>query len=214
MNYYQVPMLSNSKLGDLDRMHNEKFKPSDEILEKAFKAGNQIDYSLFEPQNLDLEDPNLANIRKMQEQVMAHPLFKAYYNHPHCKHQHEVYRIIQGIPFKCKLDSYLKSKNLIMEFKSTACKSEQSFMQAAFGEQLNYDRQIALYMNLANVDKCIFVGVSKFNFKVFVLIVERDDKVFKQGMKKLRDALGIFQQYQQFIKLNYPLWNCLTTKNE
>ena len=214
MNYYQVKCLSNSQLGELDRMQNEKFRPSEEILQRAFQVGNQIDYSLFEPQNVDKDDPNLPNILKMKEAVMEHSLFKAYYNHPECKHQHEVYRIISGIPFKCKLDSYLKRFKLIMEFKSTACKSEQSFMQAAFGEQLNYDRQIALYMNLANVDKCIFVGISKVNFKVFVLVVERDDKIFKQGMKKLRDALAIFQQYRPFIDLQYPLWNCLTTKNE
>jgi len=108
MNYYQVPMLSNSQLGELDRMQNEKFRPSEEILQRAFQVGNQIDYSLFEPQNVDKDDPNLPNILKMKEAVMEHSLFKAYYNHPECKHQHEVYRIISGIPFKCKLDSYLK----------------------------------------------------------------------------------------------------------
>lgn len=212
--YYTLPLLSNSQLGELDRLHNEKFKPSEEVLAKAFKAGNQIDYSLFEPVLLDKEDPNLPNILKMKEAVMANDLFKAYYNHPDCKHQHEIYRLVKGIPFKCKLDSYLKPLSLFMEFKSTACKTKQSFMQAAFGEQLNYDRQIALYMNLAKVDKCIFVGVSKFNFQVFILIVERGDKIYKQGYKKLQDTLAIFQQYRPFINLQYPLWNCLNTKNE
>jgi hypothetical protein len=203
MDYYKVPMLSNSYLGELDRLVNDKFMPSEEVLQKAFYVGNQVDYSLFEQDKLDSTNPELESILQMRDAVMKHPLFQAYYKHPQAKHQHEVYRLIQGVPIKGKLDSWIKPIKTFCEFKTTACLTLDAFVKLAFGT-LNYDRQIATYMQLTKADTCILVAVSKKNHKVFSYIVKRGDNTYKQGLQKLNEALKLYLEYQEFSNFEYP----------
>ena len=196
-------MLSNSYLGELDRIVYDKFMPSEEVLNKAFYIGNQVDYSLFEQDKLDSSNPELESVLAMREAVLKHPLFQAYYNHPQAKHQYEIYRLIKGVPMKGKLDSFIKLLKTIFEFKTTSCLTQDAFLKMAFGT-LNYDRQIAKYMNLANADTCILFAVSKKNHKTFSYIVKRGDKIYNQGLQKLNDAIKLYFEYREFSNFKYP----------
>lgn len=92
------------------------------------------------------------------------------------------------IPAKCKFDALGLKFKKAADYKSTAAKSSKQFIDSIY--HFNYDRQAAWYMDLANVDQMIYIGISKSINKatkkhdIYKYVIKRGDETYLSGLKK------------------------------
>lgn len=86
---------------------------------------------------------------------------------------------------RCKFDLWMPAARFGGDLKSTAATTQAQFEDAV--RYFDYDRQRAVYMTLSGAKKDVLIGVSKKNFKVFKIFIDRDSELFKSGMEKFID---------------------------
>jgi hypothetical protein len=71
------------------------------------------------------------------------------------------------------------------DIKSTVCTTQKAFEQSL--EYFDYDRQRAWYMDISGAVRDVLIGISKENFKVFIVTITRDSEIYKRGREKYQE---------------------------
>lgn len=185
--YYQLGELgyiSNSDLSALNRELYGGFRPSN--LSDIFAFGNLFDYMITEPDKINEEFGFIYNEHNVKDVIevsqsdikLAKDMREAYLEHPtvkatflDAKMQHIVIRerlpvTMYGktiyIKARIKLD-LVKPRVIGGDIKTTTCRTLEDFKDSIFN--LNYDRQGAYYMDVAKLDRFMFIGVCRHKNK-------------------------------------------------
>jgi len=177
-------------------------------LQKIYDFGNLVDAMKTEAEKVShsdmswTEDGRTVNFtaeefekaKLMTEALEANPLLELAFRDMKAQYivRREAFKIEWDgheviLKARCKFDG-LKRRHMALDIKTTACTTQAQF-EAAF-EFFDYDRQAAWYMDLAEVDKMLYIGVSKHKNKrtkkhdVFVIAVERGDARYESGKRK------------------------------
>ena len=93
------------------------------------------------------------------------------------------YKGIQfSMPVRCKWDIWRQDWGWGGDIKSTTATTQEQFEAAI--RYFDYDRQRAWYMDIANSDKDVLIGISKKNFKIFKVFINRESELYKTGLQK------------------------------
>ena len=93
------------------------------------------------------------------------------------------YKGIQfSMPVRCKWDIWRQDWGWGGDIKSTTATTQAQFEAAI--RYFDYDRQRAWYMDIANSDKDVLIGISKKNFKIFKVFINRESELYKTGLQK------------------------------
>lgn len=208
MNYYvDFPeYVSNSDLGALKKaLRAEAEMPG---LQKIYDFGNLVDAMKTEKEKVNLQDSTLTEgqrvIKFAQDEMeratlmtraldadpllslaFANCLFQYVVMRKQFKIEYDGHEIV--IPARCKYDGFIR-KQLAIDIKTTACTTQEQF-EAAF-DFFDYDRQGAWYMDLGQVDRMLYVGVSKKpnkrtgKYDVFKIAIVRGDARYNSGKAK------------------------------
>lgn len=187
--FNHVKGLSNSGMGKVQDWLDGR---EDKVMpEKAFRFGSMVDAMLTQPDELDetLSDEELLRGFKLSQTAKSNPLCSILLD------KGEVQAILtktvklefEGIEFevegKCMLDIYLPKMKIGADIKTTAAKSYNQFLSSI--ERFSYDRQAFWYMEIAELDRFPFIGLSKTkNVDPFVPIVKRGDPIWLSGKEK------------------------------
>lgn len=86
------------------------------------------------------------------------------------------------IPAKCKYDYWNQKLYFGGDLKTTEARDQANFESAA--KWFGYNQQAAWYMDITQSDRFIIIGVSKWNFKTFMITFKRDDEGYLEGKRK------------------------------
>jgi hypothetical protein len=201
-NYFDLPEVSSSDLGALERLFYGRPDNRAE-LEEIFNFGSLVDAMLTERELLDytscsLRVPGKLDIHysplvwRQAERLAGHlrkdpvvarmlPVMKGQYIFRRTldfSYDGEEYKIRA----RCKFDLYTKLYQTGLDFKTTACKTKKEFVNAV--DHFDWDKQGAWYMDLARIDYHWIVGVSKVTGEIFKHVIERGDATHKRGVEK------------------------------
>jgi hypothetical protein len=199
-NYYKLPEVSSSDLGELKRVWYNTERPD---LEEIFNFGSLVDAMLTErhlldavscslmvPGSLDLHfsplvwrqaDTLADNLRNDPAIALMLPAMRGQY----------IFRRTLDFTFegeelrirgRCKFDLFSKAHKTGLDFKTTSCETLKAFIAAV--DFFDWNKQAAWYMDLARIDRHWIVGVSKKNGQVFKYAIERGDENHKRGVAK------------------------------
>ena len=194
--YYLRPEVSNSDLTDLKNQlwPREMPDPTD-----AYKFGNLIDAMITESDRVDYFRRTLGELQFTPEEFeKAEKMKRAFYNDEFCrtlatgaagqcvmvKRRDFNYN---GYAFeldtRCKWDLWRQDWGWGSDIKSTAATSQSQFEAAA--RYFDYDRQRAFYMGVSGSERDVLIGISKTNFKVFKIFINRNTSFYKEGEQKV-----------------------------
>lgn len=198
--YYSRPEVSNSDLSALD----DYFKGADGAdpnRENAYRLGGLIDAMITEPEKVNHYKLTFGDtVCTREEFELAKEMRKAFMRDqfavgllkasvPQKVFADEVNLTYGDFPFslrmRCKYDLWAPPGIIGGDLKSTTATTQQQFEDAV--RHFSYDRQRAVYMTLSGAKKDVLIGVSKKNFKVFKIFIDRESELFKSGMEKFTD---------------------------
>ncbi|MFA5849973.1 MAG: PD-(D/E)XK nuclease-like domain-containing protein [Bacteroidales bacterium] len=193
--YYKRPEVSNSDLSWLKQQLWPREMPDPT---EAYKFGSLIDAMITEPQRVDYFKYTVGDVRYQKTDFdLALKMKKAFYQDELCnallEHstgQAEMSREMEilygGLPFslnvRCKWDFWAEMLKHGADLKSTTATSQSEFEAACL--HFDYDRQRAWYMDIAQTDKDILIGISKKNFKIFKIFTTRESEFYQSGKDK------------------------------
>ena len=200
INYFDLPEVSSSDLGELERMFYNRARPD---LEEIFNFGSLVDAMLTERHKLDpyalcLTEDGGRIIQytgevwrlalKLEVALRADPVVARLL--PGMKGQYIFRRTLafqyEGEEYKirarCKFDLFTRIHKIGLDFKTTSCKTKKEFIGAI--DHFDYDKQAAWYMDLAKIDYHWIVGVSKSTGEIFKYVVQRGDETHARGVAK------------------------------
>ena len=212
--YYDRSEVSNSDLSALFKYFNPDFIDYD--LKEAYRFGNLVDAMITETSKLDFfklthDDYEQPFSREQWEQAEA--MKKSAYKDDFVRQLLELatfQKVFSGpvdltygnIPFslimRCKFDLWMQLLGWGGDIKSTTATSQKKFEDACY--HFDYDRQRAVYMTLSGAPKDVLIGISKVNFKVFKITINKDDDFYNSGMVKFTDLA--FKYWSLFENFN------------
>jgi hypothetical protein len=86
---------------------------------------------------------------------------------------------------RCKWDLWRNDWGWGGDIKSTTAETQSQFEAAC--KHFDYDRQRAWYMDIAGAQRDVLIGISKKNFKVFKIAINRESNFYKDGKEKYLD---------------------------
>jgi hypothetical protein len=210
--FEQTGFVSNSTLKDLGRSLSvdESFNPN---LQKIFDFGSLIDAYTTDKTEVEKYEQLFDEDEKQKAKLMSQAcesdtVFAMLLST--CKTQHEIYRnsfefthdgYTLTLPVRIKLD-FFKRPVLAGDLKTTASETMKAFYEALYF--FDYDQQSALYMDVARVDRFMFVGVGKKKkhgkHPIFKYAVQRGDEMYESGKKKY--SYLMFKYYFLIHNLN------------
>lgn len=196
--YFSRPEISNSELGALE----SELSMDDQLFgdrKKAYRFGTLLDTMITSPGNYNYFKNSIGGITYEPEEIsLAKSMRKAFYMDSFCvtlldisQTQLVAVRDVEFqtatesfvLPMKCKFDFFVKILKQGYDLKSTVATSQQQFENVC--ERFNYDRQTAVYMTIANIDRMGIIGISKKNNKIFKKLIQRGDETFNKGYEKM-----------------------------
>lgn len=194
--YYERSEVSNSELSSLESELSGKDPIVGGDKESAYRFGSLYDAILTETFRVDFNKRTVDGIEAIPEEWdKAIKMRRSFMENKFCMDilkfcdtqvvtVADVHLEYQGVPYmlpmRCKWDFY--SPDISADLKSTIASSQAQFENVC--ERFNYDRQCAVYMTIAGVDRMALLGVSKKNHQVFMKFVTKGDKFYNQGMEK------------------------------
>lgn len=195
-NYFLRKEVSNSDLTAL-KMRLSAREPVDYTA--AFRFGNLIDAMITTNNRVDYRKYTVGNERyTKQEFQLAEKMKRAYFQDEYCrsllpteieKQKIDLRRLdfdFNGYKFsldcRCKWDLWLKQQGFGGDIKSTVAETQQQFESAV--KYFDMDRQRAFYMDIGGSDMDVIIGISKKNFKVFKIFINRESDIYKSGRDK------------------------------
>ncbi len=159
--------------------------------EKAFRIGTLAHAVLFEPDKITEQEkgtPEYYSVCQYGETFMNDPLCINIFKHPEILFEHEHYHKRNGFKVKSKSDGEIKSKSLILEYKTLSVKDETDFLTSV--EHFDYDLSAAWYILVTGLDNVLIAAVSKsVKNKLFKLIIQKGDKWHQRGEMKYLAAI-------------------------
>lgn len=196
--YYNLTEVSNSDLGWLqEQLHpRQSFDPT-----SAYRFGNLIDAMITEPQQVDFFGRRLGSAQfTVEEFEQAQTMKHAFYSDAFCNNiaqRADGQKVMRQrrefnymgydfhLPVRCKWDLWREDWGIGGDIKSTAATSQSQFEAAA--RHFNYDRQRAWYMDIAGSSEDVLIGISKVNFKIFKVFINRQSPWYTDGFAKYND---------------------------
>lgn len=200
LDYYQLPEVSSSDLGKLERLFYNRPDPA---LEQVFAFGSLVDALLTERKLLSFAALELRESSGKTIQFDYKTWQLAEKLADTLRRDSVISRLLDNsvgqyifrrtLPFtyegedykiraRCKFDLLSKPFGMGLDFKTTSCASEKEFISAI--SYFDYDKQAAWYMDLARIDRHWIVAGSKVNNKIFRFAVERGDETYTRGVAK------------------------------
>lgn len=209
--YYSRSEVSNSDLSWLRQQLYPKPMPDPT---EAYRFGSLIDAMITESERINFYkhtlDEDSFEKKEWEKSLRMRDAFfldnECCQLHSLCSGQKEMVKYRQmeynGYDFnlnvRCKWDLWSDSLGWGADIKSTTATSQSQFEAAV--KHFDYDRQRAWYMDIANSDRDVLIGISKVNFKVFKVKIQRDSDLFRRG-------------YFKYIELAFR-WNILFGENK
>lgn len=202
--YYSRNEVSNSDLGWLSNQLNPKPMPDPT---NAFKFGSLIDAMLTEQYRVNyfkrtcdddqFTPEEFGTAENMKRAFMADDIARTLISGADTQKVMIERKDLnfEGIDFsirmRCKWDIWRNDLGFGGDIKSTTATTQAQFETAI--KYFNYDRQRAFYMNMAGSEKDVLIGISKKNFKVFKVYINRNSELYKEG-------------YHKYITLSFKWW--------
>lgn len=201
-NYYSFPAISNSTLGDFDNY----FKPEKFIadLQYFYDMGNLVDAIITEPHRVNVWNKTVVGIDRLftdSEINQAKEMKKAFLKDSFCSQiikictfqkisYNEQFKINYDkyefhLPAKCKWDLFCPTADIGGDIKSTFAENYKQFVEAC--HHFNYFRSRAFYMDLENRTNDTIIGISKKNYKIFIIKIRKGDDLYNLGKKQYQD---------------------------
>jgi len=197
--YFLRKEVSNS---DLTSLKNElSSKDIDGNIEKHYRFGSLLDIVITEPHRVNfykqtIDDEKFDKIdfkkaEKMKNAVLKDDYFRDFIRNTNDtefqkifikKHKFNYLGILFELDCRCKFDIIKEKIKIGLDLKSTSSKSQKEFEASI--QYFDYDRQAAWYMDLAEIDYFVIIGISKENFKVFKAFIKRDSEMYRSGLEK------------------------------
>jgi hypothetical protein len=208
MNYFSHPYVSNS---DLSKLKGDDGREPFE----AYRIGTLVDAFITEPEKVDhirlriIDRPeykySTADFRlatSMRASFVADSFCRQLLRT--CTGQREMY--VEGVGFsydgidftlntRVKYDLWSDALGWGADIKSTTATTHAQFLSAV--EHFDYDRQRYFYMNTSGARKDVLIGISKVNYKVFILQISDTGLWYSHGQAKT-NALA-FQYYKNSL---------------
>lgn len=191
--YFSRPEVSNSDLSWLKNQLHPRDMPDPT---QAYRFGSLIDAMLTENHRVDYFKRSLDNDNFTPEEFeMAVRMKQAFLNDEFCRNiitGSEPQKIsvsdlelnYSGLDFnlkaRCKWDIWRGTWG--GDIKSTTATTQAQFVEAC--KYFEYDRQRAWYMDIEKSDKDVLIGISKKNFKIFKVFIDRNHGFYKSGKEK------------------------------
>lgn len=194
--YFAHPAISNSKLTDFQKKitgRQDDFDPTE-----AFAFGSLIDAMITEPERVGFGSGTFDG-KTAKDFDVALKMRKSFFANKYCAqiiHSQDVsFQSVfiadrnleyNGVKFtqqhKCKYDFY---GTISGDIKSTTATTLDQFYTACgyFG----YWRSRAFYMDITGKNTDILIGISKKNFKVFLIPIKRGDNNYNKGRNEYLD---------------------------
>ena len=212
--YYGRPECSNSDLSILAK-YWQSFQISYDI-EKAYRFGTLVDCMLTEPNKVNYFQFTCAGWQYTREDFqLAETMKKVFCRDEYCqlllKHSDTQKVTVNPkfaishlgmdftIPFRMKADfDALRVLKLIADFKTTNAETQKEFEKMV--QVFHYDRQGAVYLDLAGGDQFLLVAVSKKPpHRLFKVPIRRGDPLYQSGLAKYQELA--FRWYNLFGNL-------------
>lgn len=205
--YYQRTEVSNSDLSWLKNQLYPRVMPDPT---NAYKFGSLLDAMITEPERVDYFRHTLDNeVYSADDFHRAEEMKKAFWADEFCQMmaekadgQKKMFRQLpmnfRGFEFhlntRCKWDLWRNDWSWGGDVKTTTAETQKQFEDAC--RYFDYDRQRAWYMDIADSTRDVLIGISKKNFKVFKLSINKDSSFYKDGKSKYLDLS--FKWYTMF----------------
>lgn len=198
--YYLRTEVSNSDLSKLKMYFSNAEYVRDAT--EAYRFGNLVDAMILEPTRCDH-----YNLRVDNQQFYRHEwdhadkMRQSFFADAECSSLMKIcdaqaimtdeaeLENDEGIKFttkrRCKWDMWFKRLHSGADIKSTAAKTEKEFYNACI--HFDYPRSRAWYMDIAGSDTDIMFGISKKNFKIFKIRINRGDELYNLGKVQYLD---------------------------
>lgn len=224
--YYSRPEVSNSDLTALKyKLFPQLNFVSEKAKLEAFRKGTLVDALITEPEAFNYYKKSVGDYTytddeikwgmemrkalvkysqgtKTEQQFMAYVLKYAetqkWFVNPH--QQFDVGFMQFELPTRCKFDWWMPGINASADLKTTSATTYKQFLDEV--DFIGWSQSRSWYMDLVHSlnpawgNKDAICAISKKNFKVFFLKIERGDKIHQLGQK-------------QYLDLAFKMW-CLT----
>jgi len=209
--YYSHPAVSNSTLTAVKKLLVPGL-PID--ASKAFRFGTLVDAILTERDKINFLNLTIGEHAYSRDEFdLARAMAANFLQDDLCKliHQHSEKQYITykpdflvnylgfefRIPIRAKWDFLAKAWNMGADLKTTGAKSQPEFEESI--QAFDYDRQGALYMDSEEIDKFIFLAISKVNKKLFKVPIVRGSGLYYSGLAKYQElAFNYNTLFQNF----------------
>ncbi len=142
----------------------------------------------------DTSKPWRTQILRMKEKFYADDIIRGFVRHPDFVSQHKFFPEFMELPFKCKLDGSRMAIKTGFEYKTGLFQNYKTFNEGCY--YYDYDRQVYVYMECANLDRMIVVGQSKYKgADIFMKVVKRGDDFWNSGKEKTEELVGLLKLY-------------------
>lgn len=212
--YFSQPEVSNSDLSWLKKYE----QPADVVhdIEKAYRFGTLVDAIVTEHHKINyfkrtvegVETPyteeEFEKAKLMLQAFRKDPLCMNFLENAEFQTVHKKRREFnyEGVKFemdvRCKWDFFFPKMGFGADLKSTTATTQKQFEEAC--RYFDYDRQRAWYMDIAGSDKDMLIGISKVNFKIFKVHIERGKEFYNSGLEKYNSLA--FKYWTLFIYNN------------
>lgn len=193
--YYNRKEVSNSDLSWLKKQLYPTYMPDPT---EAYKFGNLIDAMLTESDRVDYLKRTCDSDQFSRETFdQAQNMKRAFLRDPTAKtliEKADTQKIMisrmklnyNGVDFelntRCKWDIWREDLKWGGDIKSTTATSQKQFEAAV--KYFDYDRQRSWYMDIAGSKQDILIAISKVNFQIFKVAINRDSELYKDGKAK------------------------------
>lgn len=193
MDYYQRPEVSNSDLTALKNCLSGR-----DIIypEDAYKLGSLVDAMITEPDRINFYMKTLDGEDYSKYWMQAWKMKLAFTNSVYApivlnKEYQKVSVAERTFKFhdlefklqcRCKWDFFGKISG---DIKTTTATTQKQFEVAC--KHFDYFRARAWYMDIENTDYDVIIGISKINYKIFIVTVERGDENYLRGKADYTD---------------------------
>jgi hypothetical protein len=215
--YFSLPHVSNSDLGDLDKY----FQNAEYIREtyNAYRIGTLVDAVVTEPEKVDYFKLKIAGhdytytadefemAKNMLKVARQNTLVNNWLNQATLqkvvtldKFEIEHEGVSFTLPVRTKWDLFLDSLNMGGDIKSTTATTQKQFEDAC--RYFNYTRQRAFYMDISGCRQDILIGISKVNYKIFLIPIVIGDDFYNTGKKQYQELAFKYWSLFGDVKIN------------
>lgn len=178
-------------------------------LTEAYRRGIILDAYITDPKTIDYYQRTVTSMYGQvynytdQEMKKASDMRLAFFNDPVCSQLHSSSNLqeevknegvdFNGLIYACsaRCDGRLKQARWPWDLKLTSCATQGAF-ESVF-ENYDYDRQAFFYMEVCEVDRMMFIGVSaKAPYPIFKVMIMRGDNTWEVGKQKTIELIYKF----------------------